>query len=90
MARRSGDRSQEVVFLRAALAAGAQGPQALTVLSRLCDAEASLGRRRNAIEVCKRVMATSPGSSEAQSALRVLEDQLRSSGPEAGGEVEKR
>ncbi|MFY0578207.1 hypothetical protein ACN28S_31290 [Cystobacter fuscus] len=60
------------------------------MLSRLCDAEAALGRRRNAIEVCKRVMATAPGSSEARSALRVLEDQLRSPGPEAGGEVDKR
>lgn len=87
---RSGDRAQEAVFLRAALAAGAQGTQALTVLSRLCDAEAALGRRRNAIEVCKRVMATAPGSSEARSALRVLEEQLRSPEPEAGGEVEKR
>ncbi|WNG27926.1 hypothetical protein F0U62_30905 [Cystobacter fuscus] len=90
LALRSGERSQEVVFLRAALAAGAQGTQALSVLSRLCDAEAALGRRRNAIEVCKRVMATAPGSSEARSALRVLEDQLRPPGPEAGGEVEKR
>jgi putative zinc finger protein len=90
LALRSGDRSQEAVFLRAALAAGAQGPQALTVLSRLCDAEAALGRRRNAVEVCKRVLATAPGSSEARSALRVLEDQLRSPEFEAGGEAEKR
>ncbi|WNG18416.1 zf-HC2 domain-containing protein [Cystobacter fuscus] len=90
LALRSGDRSQEVVFLRAALSAGAQGPQALSVLSRLCDAEAALGRRRSAIEVCRRVMATAPGSSEARSALRVLEGQLRSPEPEAGGEVEKR
>ncbi|HEX8538172.1 MAG TPA: zf-HC2 domain-containing protein [Cystobacter sp.] len=90
LALRSGDRSQEAVFLRAALSAGAQGTQALTVLSRLCDAEAALGRRRNAIEVCKRVLATAPGSSEARSALRVLEDQLRSPEFEAGGEVEKR
>ncbi|ATB40607.1 hypothetical protein CYFUS_006058 [Cystobacter fuscus] len=90
LALRSGDRSQEIVFLRAALAAGVQGSQALTVLSRLCDAESTLGRRRNAIEVCKRVMATAPNSSEARSALRVLEEQLRVAEPEAGGEVEKR
>jgi hypothetical protein len=84
LALRAGDRSQEAVFLRAALAAGAQGTQALEALSRLCDAESALGRRPSAVEVCKRVVATAPGSSQARSALRLLEGPLQS--PGAGAE----
>ncbi|MFL5357181.1 zf-HC2 domain-containing protein [Archangium sp.] len=78
VARRSGDREQEVAFLRAALTSGAQGSQLVDVLSRLCDAETALGNRRNAIELCKRVTRVAPGSSEARLAQRRLEGELRS------------
>lgn len=77
LALRSGDRSREVMFLRASLSAGAQGSQALEALSRLCDAETFLGRQRSALEVCKRVVATAPGSSEARAAQRLLQGPLQ-------------
>ncbi|WP_395845223.1 hypothetical protein [Archangium violaceum] len=85
-ANRSGDREQEVAFLRAALAAGAQGAQLVDVLSRLCDAEAALGRRESAIEVCKRVVMMAPGSSEARLAQRRLERELQSPADEVDSE----
>ncbi|HYO59723.1 zf-HC2 domain-containing protein [Archangium sp.] len=86
VANRSGDWEQEVAFLRAAMAAGAQGTQRLEVLSRLCDAEFALGRRQNAIEVCKRVMAEAPGSSAARMAQRRLEREFQSPVDEADSE----
>jgi hypothetical protein len=86
VANRSGDWEQEVAFLRAAMAAGVQGTQRLEVLSRLCDAEFALGRRQNAIEVCKRVMAEAPGSSAARMAQRRLDRELQSPADEVGGE----
>lgn len=78
VARRSGDREEEVAFLRAALTSGVQGAQLVDVLSRLCEAETALGNRRNAIELCKRVMLVAPGSSEARMAQRRLDGELRS------------
>lgn len=73
VASRSGDRAQEAALLRGALSAGAQGAQRLQVLSRLCDAESALGRRRSAIEFCEQVVSEAPGSSEAGAAERLLE-----------------
>lgn len=87
-ANRFGDREQEVAFLRDALAAGAQGAQRLDVLSRLCDAEAALGRRRSAIEVCKQVVMMAPGSREARQAERHLENELQSPADEVDSEPE--
>lgn len=78
VARRSGDKEEEVAFLRAALTSGVQGSQLVDVLSRLCDAETVLGNRSNAIALCKRVMVVAPGSSEARVAQRRLEGELRS------------
>ncbi|WP_395826054.1 hypothetical protein [Archangium minus] len=85
-ASRSGDREQEVAFLRAAMAAGAQGAQLVNVLSRLCDAEAALGRRQSAVEACKRVMMMAPGSREARQAQRRLESELQSPADEVESE----
>jgi len=79
-AARAGDREQEIVYLRGAVAAGAQG---VAVLSRLCQAEAALGHRRNAIESCSRVLVVAPGSGEALKAQRLLDEDLRASEPEA-------
>ena len=78
VARRSGDREEEVAFLRAALTSGVQGSQLVDVLSRLCEAESALGNRRSAIELCKRVTLVAPGSSEARMAQRRLDGELRS------------
>jgi hypothetical protein len=77
VANRSGDREQESMLLRAALSAGARGAQRVEALSGLCEAEFALGRERNALEFCKRVMAEAPGSSEARAAQRLLERELQ-------------
>jgi hypothetical protein len=78
IANRSGDRAQESALLRGALSAGVRGSQRVEALSRLCEAELALGRRQNALEFCKRVMAEAPGSSEARVAQRLLERELAS------------
>jgi len=78
IANRSGDRAQESALLRGALSAGVRGSQRVEALSRLCEAELALGRRRSALEFCKRVMAEAPGSSEARVAQRLLERELAS------------
>ncbi|QRK05412.1 zf-HC2 domain-containing protein [Archangium violaceum] len=89
-ASRSGNREQEVALLRDALAAGAQGAQRVDALSRLCDAETALGRRRIAIEVCKQVvMMAAPGSREARLAERRLENELQSPADEIESPVTK-
>ncbi|ATB34521.1 hypothetical protein [Melittangium boletus] len=79
-AARAGDREQEIVYLRRAVAAGEQD---VAVLSRLCQAEAALGHRRNAIESCSRVLGVAPGSSEALKAQRLLDEDLRPADSEA-------
>ena len=86
VASRSGDKVQEVAFLRAALSAGAQGAQRLDALSRLCEAEFDLGRRQSAIEICRRLMAEAPGSRVARQAQRRLESELPSPADEADSE----
>lgn len=87
VANRSGNWAQEVDFLRAALSAGVRGSQRLDVLSRLCEAEFSLGRRQIAVQVCKSVMTEAPGSSAARMAQRQLERELPSSADEADSDV---
>jgi hypothetical protein len=79
-AAREGDREQEVSLLREALAAGARS---VDVFSRLCQGEAALGRRQNALEACTRVVRMAPGSSEAERAQRLLDGELHTPGAEA-------
>jgi hypothetical protein len=83
VASRSGDKAQEVAFLRAALTAGAQGEQRLDALSRLCEAEFELGRRQSAIDICRRLVAEAPGSRAARLAQRRLESELQSPADQA-------
>jgi hypothetical protein len=83
VASRSGDKVQEVAFLRAALTAGAQGAQRLDALSRLCEAEFDLGRRQSAIDICRKLMAEAPGSRAARLAQRRLESELQSPADQA-------
>ncbi|WP_257462432.1 zf-HC2 domain-containing protein [Archangium lipolyticum] len=86
VASRSGDKEQEVAFLRAALTAGAQGAQLVDALSRLCEAEFELGRRQSAIDICRRLIREAPGSRAARLAQSRLEGELLSPADEAGSE----
>jgi hypothetical protein len=83
IAYRSGDRVQEVAFLRAVLGTGVQGAQLVDVLSRLCEAEFAAGHQQNGLEVCKRVMQLAPGSSESRMAQRTLARELQTPADEA-------
>ncbi|MCP3168601.1 zf-HC2 domain-containing protein [Myxococcus qinghaiensis] len=71
-ANRTGDRDQEVRLLRLALDSGASSAERLGLLTRLCDAELALGRRREGLAACNQVLTEAPGSSAAQAARRRL------------------
>jgi hypothetical protein len=72
-ASREGDRAREATLLRAALESGARGTERLDLLSRLCEAEAALGRREAAINACSQVVEEDPDSRAASLARRRLE-----------------
>ena len=72
-ASRDGDRAREATLLRAALEAGARGSERVDLLSRLCEAEAALGRREAALAACSQVVAEDPDSRAASLARRRLE-----------------
>ncbi len=65
--RKKGDRFTEISLLRRALAQGATGTLLSNLLSRLCDAELSVGR---GVEACERVVNEFPGTGAAQLAAR--------------------
>jgi hypothetical protein len=72
-ASRDGNRAREASLLRAALEAGARGSERVDLLSRLCEAEAALGRREAAVAACSQVVAEDPDSRAASLARRRLE-----------------
>jgi hypothetical protein len=72
-ASRGGDRAREAFLLRMALESGARGSERVDLLSRLCEAEAALGRREAAFEACNQVVAEDPDSRAASLARKRLE-----------------
>ncbi|MDC0708817.1 zf-HC2 domain-containing protein [Stigmatella sp. ncwal1] len=83
VARQDNKRVLEVSLLREALAAGATGEERLSLLTRLCDAEFALGRRKAAIEACSQVVKEAPGSQAAQVARRRLNQDAPAAKPQA-------
>ncbi|WP_434380259.1 zf-HC2 domain-containing protein [Melittangium boletus] len=64
---------REVVSLRSAVAAGSRD---VSVLFRLCQAEAALGQHDKAMKSCGRVVLEAPDSNEARQAQRLIDEQL--------------